>query len=137
MCREACRLLEKYRGFLLYVFFGLATTAVNIAVYFICSRMLCWGTAAGNMAAWLAAVSFAYVTNRIWVFESRAAGFACIAREAAAFFGCRIATGLLDMAAMLVCADVMGLDEMIVKCAANIMVILANYAAGRMIIFRR
>lgn len=124
-------LLRKYREPVLYLFFGVCSTVVNVAVYGLCARTL--STALSTALAWAAAVLFAYVTNRTWVFQSRAESG--ILRELGAFFACRLATGGLDLAVMYVCVDRLGLNGIVVKMASNVLVVVLNYAASKLLIF--
>ena len=67
------RLWQRYRDLLSYLFFGGLTTLVNIAVYWLLAR-LGLTTAVANACALAASILFAYVTNRLGVFESRTHG---------------------------------------------------------------
>ena len=90
-------LFRKYREIILYVFFGGCTTLVNIVVYYAMTRFLGVGEYASNVTAWILSVLFAYVTNKIWVFESRSREAKVLLREMGSFFGCRLLSLGLDM----------------------------------------
>lgn len=135
--QKISKLSVKYKSFIMYLIFGVATTMVNIVSYYLCARILYLGMISSNIAAWILAVAFAYLTNRKWVFESGASDWHIMLREIIVFFLCRLATGMLDMAVMYVGHNVMHLNDMLVKCLANVAVILANYAASRRIIFKK
>ena len=128
-------LLQRYRSQLLYLFFGGCTTLVNIAVYGICAHWAVLPTTFSTVIAWGASVLFAYLTNRTWVFESRAHTAADILREAWSFLACRLATGGLDLAIMYLCVDRLGLPDMPVKVLSNLLVIILNYVASKLFIF--
>lgn len=130
-CRQRCREAA------LYLAFGAMTTAVNALCYWLCRSVLGLPNLAAAAAAWLAAVLFAFVTNKVWVFGSRSFAGGILWRELAAFLACRIATGLLDLAIMYVAVDRLGQNEMLWKLLSNGVVIAANYAAGKVMIFRR
>lgn len=129
--------IAECKSLFLYVIFGIATTVINIASYFFCERILEFGVLYSNVLAWVFAVIFAYMTNRKWVFESSTADLQGIIGEIIAFFGCRFATGFLDMLVMYFGSEVMKLDDMLVKCFANVLVILANFAASKLFVFRK
>lgn len=131
-CREY---LEKYRELLLYGIFGVLTTLINIVVYSLCYERLGISNVASNVAAWILSVLFAFVTNKIWVFDSKSTELSVLLREAASFFGCRLATGLLDLAIMYVTVDVMAWNSMLMKCISNVIVIVVNYIASKLVIF--
>ena len=130
-------LLQRYKSQILYLFFGGCTTLVNVAVYGICTRMADLSTTWSTAIAWVLAVLFAYLTNRTWVFESRAHTAPDILRELWSFLLCRVATGALDLAIMYLCVDRLGLPDIPIKLLSNLLVIVLNYVASKLIIFSR
>ena len=130
-------LLQRYKSQLLYLFFGGWTTIVNVAVYGVCAHMAALSTTWSTVIAWATAVLFAYLTNRTWVFESRARTAPDILRELWSFVLCRLATGALDLAIMYLCVDRLGLPDMPVKILSNLLVIVLNYVASKLIIFAK
>lgn len=130
-------LFIKYKGIILYLFFGVCTTLVNILSYWVCAHPLGMSVMLSTVIAWILAVLFAYVTNRKWVFSSQAKGSQAILRELVSFFACRLATGLVDWAGMYVFVDLLGWNDMIVKAAVNVVVIVLNYVASKLIIFTK
>ena len=68
-------LLIKYKELVLYVVFGVLTTVVSYASYWIFTDFLHIPYMVSTALSWVLSVTFAYVTNRKWVFESRAHGF--------------------------------------------------------------
>ena len=131
------KLIERYRDLILYVLFGAFTTLVNTAVYWLCAHPLGLPVVPSSVIAWFMAVLFAYLTNRKMVFHSEAVTRAEIAREIVSFFLCRLATGVLDWVLMYVFADRLRLNDLAVKIAVNILAILLNYIASKLLIFRR
>ena len=130
------RLWDKYRDFILYAFFGGMTTLVNTGVFWVCAHPLGLPVVPSSMIAWFLAVLFAYLTNRKWVFHSEAETPREIAREVVSFFLCRLATGVLDWVLMGLLVDTLHLNDMVVKVAVNLLVILLNYVASKLLIFR-
>ena len=128
-------LLQRYKSQLLYLFFGGCTTLVNIIVYGACAHLANLSTTLSTVIAWVVSVLFAYLTNRTWVFESRARSASDVLREMGYFFLCRLATGVLDLAIMYICVDRLGLPDMPVKVLSNVLVIILNYAASKLIVF--
>ncbi len=129
-------LYGRYKEIIAYLFFGVCTTLVNIISYYICARRLGFSTVAATVAAWIAAVVFAYVTNKLFVFGSQSWDRKVIAKEAFSFFACRAATGVLDVAIMYIGVDVWGFFDVGVKVFSNVLVIILNYAASKIIIFK-
>ena len=130
-------LWHKYRSLILYVFFGGCTTLVNVLVYTGGTRLLRLDEMWANAAAWALSVLFAYLTNRRWVFGSRARGLGPILREAASFFAARVATGLLDQVIMFLCVKALAWHDLWVKIGSNILVIILNYVLSKWVVFRK
>lgn len=130
-------LVKKYKEILLYLIFGVLTTLCNIVSYFVLSDLLHIHYLVANALAWVLSVLFAYVTNRTWVFESKSQGLAAILREMGLFFGCRLLSGVFDMAFMFVAVDLLAMGDMIAKIVSNVVVIVLNYLFSKLIIFKK
>lgn len=128
-------LFQKYKSFIAYAFFGVCTTLVNLLSYRLFYFVLEVPNVPSTMIAWLFAVLFAFVTNKLWVFNSKSWGFAVVIPELVKFFICRIATGILDVGIMWLAVDKMQWNAMAWKFISNIIVIVLNYVASKMIIF--
>ena len=134
------RLIELFRthkDVISYLFFGGCSTAVDVLTFGLFSRVLHMGTVVSTCASWLVTVLFVYVTNRTWVFHSKAEGAREIVREFAYFMACRLATGALDVTIMWFSVDVMGLNGIVMKFLSNMIVIVLNFIASKLIVFRR
>lgn len=135
--------LKKHKEALLYLFFGGATTAVNIIVYFVATSPLHISPLPANILAWLLSVIFAFVTNKYYVFESKSWKASIAAKEALLFFSSRIASLILDVALLEFLLwiglnqSILGSEGLIAKIIVNIAVILANYILSKKIVFRK
>ena len=127
-------LCRKHREFLLYVFFGVLTTLVNMGVYAGLFHGCRLPNVLSTILAWAAAVLFAYVTNRLWVFRSRGKSWL---RELLLFVGCRTLTGVLDVGIMYAAVDLLRWNAVLWKLISNIIVTAANYLASRFLIFKQ
>lgn len=131
------KIIEKYKDIIPYAIFGVLTTLVNIITYWIVAHLVGLGVMLSTIIAWIVAVLFAYVTNRKWVFNSEAHLATEVLKEIIAFFGCRLATGIVDWVCMFVFVDLLKCDDVIIKTIANIIVIVLNYVASKMVIFKK
>jgi len=131
------KLLAQYKDVIPYLFFGVCTTLVNVVVYWLVARFLHMDVMPSTIVAWFAAVLFAYFTNRKWVFHSNAHGRAEITRELFSFFGCRLATGVVDWVCMFIFVDLLLWNDVFIKFAANVLVIVLNYIASKLLIFSK
>lgn len=129
------KIFIKYQEIIVYVIFGVLTTAVNLAVYFILKYAGVYYLIS-NIAAWVAGVLFAYVTNRKYVFYSKITGVREIIREMALFFAGRLFSGATDMILMYTCVDLLKFDDGISKIVINVIVIVINYLVSKLIVFK-
>lgn len=129
-------LFVKYKELILYVFFGGLTTLVNWGAYWLLADVFSvqylWSTGIAQVAS----ILFAYVTNRIWVFDSKVSGIKGIALEMAKFFGCRGISFVLDLLCMYVGVDLFRINDKLMKLAANVIVIIVNYVLSKAFVFR-
>lgn len=130
-------LWKKYKELVLYLFFGVGTTVINIMAYYVCAHPLRINTVVSTCVAWILSVLFAYVTNKIWVFESKSTDVGVIIKEIVSFFSCRLLTGFLDVALMFVFVDVLSFNDMWMKIISNVIVIVLNYVASKLLIFKK
>ena len=121
----------------MYGIFGVLTTIVNLAVYNLCYYKAGINNTVSNVIAWILAVAFAYITNKLWVFESKSWKMSVLRREVTAFVSCRLATGIMDILIMYICVDILGWHAMLMKLASNVLVIILNYIFSKLIIFKK
>ena len=115
-----------------YLFFGGCTTLVNIVTFWLL-RLLKVGVYTSNTIAWVLSVLFAFITNRLFVFQSKGK----ILKEIVSFFGFRLLSLLFDMGIMYLFIDVLKWNDIISKVIANIFVIIINYVFSKVFIFKK
>ena len=101
-------LLKKYEEVISYLFFGGLTTLVNYIIYLPCYNLLHLSGALSNAIAWVAAVAFAYVTNKPFVFKSHDWSVKTVIPELTKFVSCRVGSGLLETAIIFALVDWLG-----------------------------
>ena len=129
--------LRKNKQLLLYLFFGICTTAINTICYWLLYDVLPFGNLLSTILAWLAAVIFAFITNKLFVFESKRTSTQDCINEVVSFFGCRLLTGILDVVIMAVAVDMLQCDGLLWKLISNIIVTIINYIASKFWIFKK
>ncbi len=127
--------IEKYWDILSYLFFGVLTTAVAWAVYFPCLNWLHLSAAVSNGISWVAAVVFAYLTNKPFVFKSHDWSAKTVLPELAKFVSCRIGSGLLETGLLFVFVDLLAMDGNIWKIITSVLVVILNYVASKLLVF--
>lgn len=135
--KQIVELMEKYKSFVAYAVFGVFTTIVNIVAYNVCYYNLEFSNTLSNIAAWILAVTFSYLTNKVWVFDSKSWKWKVLRKEIPAFISCRLATGVIDLVIMFVCVDLLGLHAMLMKLLSNVLVIILNYVFSKLVIFKK
>ncbi len=129
-------LLKKYRELILYLVFGVLTTAINIVTYYICKKIGI-NYQISNIIAWIFSVLFAFITNKIYVFESNKTDSKTLIKEISSFFSFRLLSLAMDMGCMYILVEVVAIDDMIAKIISNIIVIVANYIFSKLFIFKK
>ena len=131
------QLWKKHKELILYVFFGGCTTLINIISYFACRELMHLPVVPADVLAWLVSVIFAYVTNKLFVFESKSWRLMLVLKEGAAFLAARVFSLGLDVAMLYVTVTVLGWWELPMKVLANVVVIVINYIFSKWIFFRK
>ena len=137
MLEKIKTLLNKYWDIISYLFFGVMTTVVNYLVYLPVYNYLELSAAASNAVAWVAAVVFAYLTNKPFVFKSHDWSAKTVIPELTKFVSCRIASGLAETLILLLSVDLMGFDGNIWKLITSVLVVVLNYFASKFLIFKK
>ena len=130
-------LLKKYKFIILYGLFGVLTTVINIAVYGIFYSVLDVSNVISNIIAWVISVLFAFITNKLWVFESKSFDIKLFMKELGSFTLCRVTTGVLDLGIMFVGVDLLKGPAMILKVVSNVIVIILNYIMSKLFVFKK
>ena len=116
-----------------YVFFGVLTTIVNIITYFLFEGVFGINYLISNIIAWFVSVLFAYITNRIWVFESKDDN---IIKEILLFYGGRIFSGAIDTALMYVFISILMTGDLFAKIVVQVVVTILNYVFSKFLVFK-
>ncbi len=125
-------ILKKYKELLLYLFFGAVTTAVSI-LSFAFFEYLRIDALVANILSWILSVFVAFITNTLWVFEGDLKTKAV--KKALKFYVARIFTLLVEELLLLVFIKWLLFDSLLIKCMAQIAVIVLNYVISRFYVF--
>ena len=126
-------LMKLSKELFLYVVFGILTTVVNIAVYLFFAKLLGINYLISNVFAWFFSVLFAYVTNRIYVFESKNSN---IFKEIILFFSGRLFSGIVDTFLMFIFIDMLLINDSVSKVIIQIIVVILNYIISKFVVFK-
>ena len=128
---------REHREGMRYLIFGALSTVVNIIVFAICSDLFSLNTTVSNIIAWIVAVVFAYITNKIWVFESHTTILKELIWEITTFFGARVFTLIIETVFLIIFIDKLNFNKILMKVISNILVIILNFVFSKIIIFKK
>lgn len=120
-----------------YIIFGVLTTLVDTLAFYFSNTILNLNYIISTNIAWLLAVMFAYVTNRKWVFKSKAKKLNMILKEFLLFIIARLVSLGLTIIWMLITVELLNSDEFLAKLLANFFVIVINYIFSKIYIFKK
>lgn len=138
MIKQLKELYNKYKEIINYLVVGVLTTVVSLGTYYICVFTVLDPESAiqlqiANILSWIAAVTFAYFTNRKYVFESKNKN---MLGEAAKFYASRLSTLFMDMAIMFVGVTLLSFNDKIMKLVVQVVVTVANYIISKFFVFK-
>ena len=119
-----------------YLIFGVLTTLVNWVVYAAMVKVHIDYRIA-TAVAWAVSVLFAFIVNKIFVFQSYNKRPAFVMKEITSFVACRAGSGVMEMVFMIVMVSWIHMDEYISKIAVSVIVVIVNYVFSKLFIFRK
>lgn len=128
---------HKHWDILAYLFFGGLTTLVNFLVYVPAYHWAGFSAALSNVIAWAAAVAFAFLTNKPFVFKSRDWSAKTVLPELGKFVGCRLGSGLLETLFLALTVDILAWNGVLMKVIASVLVVVLNYVGSKLFVFNK
>ncbi|MBQ3151178.1 MAG: GtrA family protein [Clostridia bacterium] len=142
------------REVLSYLFFGAMTTVVSLVSFYIADKLFStvgwlgifhyisgsekdFAYLDANVISFICAVAFAFITNKLFVFDSKSFEKKTLAKELFSFVGARIATFAIDSLLMFLLVTVMSVNEMVSKVLVQIIVVILNYVFSKLFVFRK
>jgi len=119
-----------------YILFGVLTTVVNIAVFFLFDTVLNFSYIIANAISIIAAILFAFFTNKKYVFKAKSQSWKLAFKEFYLFVGLRSVSGLFDMLSMWMLVDFMNLESNLSKILTQFIIVVLNYIFSKLYIFR-
>lgn len=131
------RYKDNYAEYILYIVFGILTTTINFITYFIFTKVIGFSTVTSNLIATAISIIFAYITNKLFVFNSKRNNLGELITELIKFVNARIFTGLLDTLFVFIGVDCIRVNDFVVKTISCIIVVILNYIISKVIIFNK
>jgi putative flippase GtrA len=143
MVKKIKELIIKYKEIITYVIAGGLTTLVNYVVYTLLTLLTPLSITVNNAIAWVAGVVFAFVINKLWVFESKSKQAKTVIKEFVSFVVSRALTGVLEIFApewlikLGLNQTIFGIKGMLAKLLVSIIVVILNYVFSKLIVFKK
>lgn len=137
------------REVFMYLVFGVLTTVVSWASYALFIKILGGISnsdvriSVANVLSWIAAVLFAFITNKLWVFDSKSWKPSVAIKELGMFVVARLATGCIEwfgvplLVKIGVDQELFGTEGMVAKIIASVLVVIINYFFSKLLIFKK
>lgn len=146
---------KKLKEFIMYIIFGVLTTAVSWGTYAVFIKLFNNNVFVSNLLSWVCAIVFAYITNKLWVFESKSWNVELVAKEATAFVASRGVTGVIEIVCVPLLTKI-GFDNIFYnilekwniqfsilltkgiysKIALSFIIIMLNYVFSKLVVFK-
>lgn len=127
-----------YKEVVNYLVFGGLTTIVNFVTYYIFARMIGIDEVVSSALSWFFSVLFAYITNKIFVFDSKTETRTQLIKECVSFFLARILSGILcDVGTFALMVKVFNINDILSKIVTQVMVVIVNYIFSKFIVFKK
>lgn len=133
---------REHREIIMYLIFGVSTTLVSWGSYALFVETAGLSVKLGNTLSWVCAVLFAFVTNKLWVFNSKSWSLKDVFNELVAFISSRLLTGAIEIAGVPLLIDlglsqaILGIDGMLAKVLISVIIVILNYVFSKLIVFR-
>ena len=127
-----------YKEVINYLIFGVLSTVVNFLSYFVFAKILGIEEVTSSGLSWFCAVLFAYITNKLFVFESKTNTKKALLKEITSFFLARVLSGILcDVGTFALMVKVFKINDIFSKVVTQVMVVIVNYIFSKLFIFKK
>lgn len=138
MLKNVKKIYLKYEEIINYLIVGVLTTIVSLGSYYLCvytflNPNVSWQLQVANIISWICAVTFAYFTNRKYVFKSHSDNILIEARD---FYISRILTLLIDMMLMFLFVTVWKFNDKLIKILVQVIITVSNYIFSKLFVFK-
>lgn len=138
--RSIQNIYYKYEEKWLYLVFGGLTTVISIVTKLLLFVLIPgeprWESTAGVVFSWICAVTFAFFTNKKYVFKNETHTPQEFRKVFVSFYGARLATLAMEEVIFLVCCDIIGMNKTIITFVSQILIFIANYVLSKVFVFK-
>ena len=130
-------LAKKHRELIVYGIFGVFTTLVDFLSYYALANF--WGIEENlsNIISQVTAIIFAFITNKLFVFEDKKSGLKEVGLQFATFFSMRLVSLLTNSSLFWLLLDVLHVNDLISKALVSVIVVILNYIFSKFLVFKK
>lgn len=129
---------KKNKEIINYLIFGVLTTVVSFVVYFIFAKVFKIDEVISNVISWFFSVLFAFITNKLYVFESKETGKKTLLKEIISFYLARLFTGVVcDLGVFALMVKTFKINDVLSKLVTQVIVIILNYVLSKLFVFKQ
>ncbi len=131
----------KYEEKWMYLLFGCLTTLVSIVTKLLAFNVFIpgspvWENTAGVVFSWICAVTFAFFTNKKYVFKNETKTRAEFWKVFVSFYGARIATLIMEWLIFVICCDLLNINQTLITFLSQVVIFIANYVLSKVFVFK-
>lgn len=126
---------KTFKELFVYGVVGGCTTIINFSIYLLCTRIFHLNPTLSNCLAWLVAVNFAYLADKVFVFHAMDFSLGALAKEMSSFYGMRLISGAVDVGMFFVLVELMHFNDLVSKVGVQVVVIVLNFVFSKFFIF--
>ena len=148
--------MKNKKEIIMYIVFGALTTLVSWGTYILFEYALHFSVFWSNLLSWICAVAFAYITNKLWVFDSKSFEFKVLIKEITTFIASRGITGIFEIVfvpllakwgfdniffsaakSLNITAKLFYTEGIYSKISVAVIVVILNYVFSKLIVFKK
>lgn len=128
---------KKNKEIINYLIFGVLTTVVSFVVYFIFAKVFKIDEVISNVISWFFSVLFAFITNKLYVFESKETAKKTLLKEIISFYLARLFTGVVcDLGVFALMVKMFKINDVLSKLVTQVIVTVLNYVFSKLLVFK-
>ncbi len=128
------QLAKKHKEMIVYVIFGVLTTAFDWLVYLLLKQFMDENIA--NALSQAAAIVFAFFTNKVYVFNDKSFEIKIFLKQFIEFSALRLVTLGINSGAFFCMTKLLNVDDIISKISVSVIVLILNFIFSKLIVFK-
>lgn len=131
------KIYKKYKEAIDYLFWGGVAFLLSMILFYLFANIMEIYEQIANILSWIICVIFTYLTNRIFVFQSKVKGIKNVFKEFKDFVTARLLTLVMENVILFIMIDLLTINNMLAKLVGQFVVIVSNYILSKLWIFKK